>query len=154
MAALTRISAAQAAASRLKIEFSRDGFSIRASRPSDRLFWIRIEPPVEDEIVVTDFKTEMLQPVDQVEALLATLAEAGVASVQHIRFCDIAPGEGIASQRGSKEIARHQALAATLAARLSVSVAGAAPQLRRGKVDFVVTLGRQAREPETRKQSA
>lgn len=134
-------------AGQLGLVVGSDDFSIRITREGDPLFFIRIETPAADPIVVSDFKTPGIGSIEAAAALRYALREAGadLARLGAVLFADIAPGASETDARWAEETVRHRAVGASLARALRRSVLQSDSATRRGKLDYQVLLGSEAR---------
>lgn len=124
-----------------QIDVRSDDYAIKVSSPADGLFWVRIELPVGDEVVVSDFNPGKLGD----EVLIAALLRAvdGVASgANTFVFRDVAPGP--ANPRSGLLIAaartRIERAAERLARQRRRTVHRVSLEEHRGKVNVRVQL--------------
>lgn len=123
------------------VDVRSDDFAIKVSSPADGLFWVRIELPVRDEIVVSDFNPGRLGD----EVLIAGLLRAvdGIASgANTFVFRDVAPGP--ANPRSGLLISaartRIEKAAERLARQRRLKVHRVSLEEHRGKVNVRVEL--------------
>lgn len=91
MADIIRLPVAPRNAAPARIDVQRDVYSVKASSPSDGVFWVRIELPVRDEVVVSDFNPGRLGDDMLISAFLGAVAEMP-AGIGTYLFRDVAPG--------------------------------------------------------------
>ncbi|AXI47838.1 hypothetical protein C1J03_18570 [Sulfitobacter sp. SK012] len=63
-----------------------DGFSEQFSLPDDTHFWIRIEMPISDALLISDFSLGALSEYDGGMALIDALAQCGQIQPRKITF--------------------------------------------------------------------
>ncbi len=124
-----------------RIDVNRDDYSIKASSPSDRIFWIRIEIPVQDEVIVSDFNAGSLGDEVLIFAFLK-IADELPSDVRTFVFKDVAPGpaslrSGMAISAAHSRIGR---CAERLARKRKRKVHRVSLEESRGKVNVRVQL--------------
>lgn len=78
---------------RRKYSIREDEFSVQYADEFDRKFWIRIEKPVTDVLIISDALQGKLSDDDMVAAFATVLAIHITDDVHRILFSDIAPEE-------------------------------------------------------------
>lgn len=91
MAEIARLSIVPKGEPAAPVDISKDDYSIKASSPADNIFWIRVELPIRDEIIVSDFNPGKLGDDLLLSAFLKVAGEFPT-DVKTFLFKDIAPG--------------------------------------------------------------